>query len=172
MVVVGLVGVLGGCESIECLVGSVVVVLDSPVFDHDSGFSEADEVLDVKALVPQSTVERLDERVLPGGPGFDVGGVGAPDPTPVPHRIGDEFGSVVHPQECRGATIGDESGDGVGDIVTIDGVVDIDGQAFPGELVHDVQQFQPAVAGGLIELEIESPHLVRVGGPEPPRCSV
>jgi hypothetical protein len=40
------------------------------------------------------------------------------------------------------------------------------GQGLPGVLVHDVQQLQPPVIGGLVELEVQSPHVVGALGAE------
>jgi hypothetical protein len=47
-------------------VGSVVVVVDAPVADDDSGLEEAVELPQVEELVAEFPVERLDPGVLPG----------------------------------------------------------------------------------------------------------
>src|SRR5829696_9154810 len=41
---------------------------------------------------------------------------------------------------------------------------DAHGQRFAGELVDDVAQLQPSAVGGLVELEVDGPHVVRVLG--------
>ena len=87
----------------------VVVVLDSPVLEHGFGFGDVGEVLDVEAFVSQASVEGLHERGLPGRSGLDVGGLGAPDPAPVPQSGRDEFGAVVHAQVRRRAPAVDEA---------------------------------------------------------------
>ena len=58
-------GVGGGGEPAEWLVWSVGIVLGLPVFEHDLGFEQAGEFLDVEAFVSQAAVERLHEGVLP-----------------------------------------------------------------------------------------------------------
>ena len=46
-----------------------------------------------------------------------------------------------------------------------DGAVDLHGQGLPGELVDDVGDLQAPVVGGLVELEVDGPDVVRVLGP-------
>src|SRR5438270_920953 len=96
-------GVLGGGEPAQGRVGTVGVVLDPPVLDNDLSLAEIGEVLDVEQLVAYSTVEGLDEGVLPGRAGFDVGTGGARQPAPLAQSPGDHFGTVVHPQIDRRA---------------------------------------------------------------------
>lgn len=66
MVVPPLSSVLGGGEHPEGGVGSVVVVLLSPVGDEDLGFEEGVELLDGEELVAHSGGVGLDPGVLPG----------------------------------------------------------------------------------------------------------
>ena len=72
-----------------------MVVLVSPVFDQDLGFVEAVGELQVEELAAEVAVEGLDERVLPGGTGFDVAESGAGVAAPLFECLGDEFGAVV-----------------------------------------------------------------------------
>ena len=60
-------GELGGGEVAVGAVGSVLVVVDPPVFDEHLGFEEAVEVPAVEELVAEPAVERLDPGVLPRG---------------------------------------------------------------------------------------------------------
>ena len=53
--------------------GSVGVVVDPPVLDDHPGLVEVGEQVFVEALVAQPTVEALDEAVLHGLAGRDVG---------------------------------------------------------------------------------------------------
>ncbi len=56
---------LDRCETAQCTVGSVGVVLDPPCFDNDLGFEQRAELLDVQQLVADAAVEALDVGVLP-----------------------------------------------------------------------------------------------------------
>jgi hypothetical protein len=76
-------GELVGGESSQGRVGTVGVVLDSPVLDNDVGLAEVGEVFDVEQLVTDPAVEGLDEGVLPGRAGLDVGTGGAREPAPL-----------------------------------------------------------------------------------------
>src|SRR5664280_66149 len=58
--------------------------------------------------------------------------------------------------------------------VGVDGAVDFDGQALPGELVDDVEALDGPSVCGLVELEVEGPHDVgsdRAHGPDQEPCS-
>lgn len=152
--------------------GSVVVVVVSPVFEDDAGFEEVGEVLDVEAFVSEAAVERLDPAVLPGGARLDAGGVGGRVPAPVPQRVGGELGTVVHAQMGRCASSGGDLGDDFDGAVGVDAVTDVDGQGFSGELVDDVEQLEAPPGGGLVELEIERPHVIGVLGSQLRRGAV
>ena len=43
----------------------------------------------------------------------------------------------------------------------------VDGQGLAGELVYDVEQLDAAQIGGLVELEVERPHIVGATGAQP-----
>ena len=60
-------GELGGGEVAVGAVGSVLVVVDPPVFDEHLGLEEAVELPAVEELVAEPAVERLDPVVLPRG---------------------------------------------------------------------------------------------------------
>jgi hypothetical protein len=55
----------------------VGVVLDASGLGEDLGLQERGELLGVQQLVAHPAVEALDEGVLPGRAGLDVGGGGA-----------------------------------------------------------------------------------------------
>ncbi len=44
---------------------------------------------------------------------------------------------------------------------------DVDGKGFSGVLVDDVEHLQPALVGGLVELEVQRPHMIRILGAQP-----
>jgi hypothetical protein len=56
---------------------------------------------------------------------------------------------------------GDETLDHRDDLIGVAGAPDAHGERFAGVFVDDVQQFDPPVVGGLVELEVQRPHLVR-----------
>lgn len=63
---------------------------------------------------------------------------------PVGHGVGDELGAVVEPYEPRWSSSFDgEAGESTDDVVGVDGVLDDDGEAFPGELADPVNTRRP-----------------------------
>jgi hypothetical protein len=58
-----------GREVAEGLVGSVVVVVVSPVLDQDLRFVEGVEGLQFEQFAAEVAVEGFEVRVLPGAPG-------------------------------------------------------------------------------------------------------
>ncbi len=101
-----------------------------------------------------------------GGAGLDVGRGRTGHAAPVPQRPGHELGTIVHAQVLGRSPLGDEAlydrDDGVG----VTGSAHPHGQSLPGVLVDDVQQLQPPAIGGLVELEVQGPHLVRALRPQ------
>ena len=79
----------------------------------------------------------------------------------------DGFGAVVHAQVSGGAPLGDEALDGGDDAVGVDAVGGLDAEDLSGELVDDVEQLDAAQARGLVELEIQGPHVVGALGAQP-----
>ena len=161
------VSVGGGGEPSEGLVWPVGVVFGSPVLEHDLGFEEVSEVFCVEAFVSEASVEGLDVGVLPGRAGLDVGGVGAPDAAPVPQRGRDELGAVVHTQVRWSPSLVHELLDGGDDAVGADAARGVDGEGLSGELVDNVEKLDAAQIGGLVELEVQGPHVVGALGAQP-----
>lgn len=104
------------------------------------GPREGAELLDVEQLVSHAAVEALDEGVLPGGAGLDVGDRRAGQATPVPQRPGDELGTIIHPLVPGRSPLGDEALDDGDDLIGVAAAADAPGQGFTGVLVDDVQQ--------------------------------
>ena len=48
--------------------------------------------------------------------------------------------------------------------VGVGAAADVHGEGFAGVLVDDVEQLQSSAVGGLVELEVQRPYLVGVGG--------
>ena len=66
----------------------------------------------------------------------------------------------------RGSPLGDEGFDDGHDLVGVAAAAHAHGQGFTGVLVDDVQQLQPQVISGLVELEVERPDVVGPVGSE------
>src|SRR5580693_3409012 len=67
----------------------------APAFDHDPGLRERIENLPIQQLVPEPSVEALDEAVLPGAARRDISHLRSDGRDPVLHGVGDELRSVV-----------------------------------------------------------------------------
>ena len=157
-----------GCHQIVRSVrpGTVVVLL--VVGDHDLDLGQAREALHSEELVTDTTVERLNERVLPRAAGFDERGPGSAETAPVPQRVGGHCWSVVTPQALRSTVlISNDPVEDVNDPVGVDASFGFHRQGLAGELVHDVQQLDRTAVLGHVPLEIERPHMVRVFCAEP-----
>ena len=66
-----------------------------PAFHDNLRLREGVEDLAVEESIAQSGIERLDEAVLPGTAGRDVGCLRADCGDSTLHSFGDEFGAVV-----------------------------------------------------------------------------
>lgn len=74
------------------------------VADHDTGFVEAGELLDVEQFVADAGVEGLNERVLPRRAGLDERGLGARKATAVAQHVRGQFRArnrVVDPGDTK-----------------------------------------------------------------------
>jgi hypothetical protein len=106
---------------------------------------------------------------LPRRARFDVRAAGPGEPAPVSERVGGQLRPVVAANERRRLpALGDEPVEGGDGLVGIDAAVTLDRQRFAGELVDDVQQLQDPAVGGLVELEVQRPHVIRPLSPQPP----
>ena len=87
------------------------VVIGLPVGDPDFGVEQGDPLVHVQAFVADPVVERLDEPVTPGFAGWDLA-----DPDLVLAKLsqcfGDQFGSVVAPDQHRQTTLGNDELEG------------------------------------------------------------
>ena len=139
-------------------VGLVVVVVDPPVLDEHAGFEEVVEVAAVEELVAEPAVEALDPGVLPRRAGVDEDRRGAVESEPVCDGVRNELGSVVEAYDPgRHAPLGDDPVENPDDVVGVDGAVDLDGEAFAGELVDYLERLQSVTIHGGVELEDERP---------------
>lgn len=91
---------------------------------------------------------------------------------PVAQGVGGQLRTVVTADEAGMAApaLDDAVEAGHGGI-GVDGVTDEIGQRLAGEFVDDVEELDGAARGGDVELVVEGPYVVRVGGSEPAaRC--
>ena len=71
------------------------VEVPPPAFHDDLRLREGVEDLAVEEFIAQPGIERLDEAVLPGTAGRDVGGLRANRADPTLYGLGDELGAIV-----------------------------------------------------------------------------
>src|SRR3954470_24362691 len=143
------------------------VVVLAPVLDDDDGFGEAAELLDVEQLVAHAGVEGLHVGVLPRRAGLDERRLSAAEAAPVLQGVRGQLRAVVAAHVRRRSALGGESlkyGDG---LVCVDAPCDVHRERLAGELVDDVQQLDHPPVGGLIELEVQGPHVIGTLGPQP-----
>lgn len=95
-------------EPAQGSMGTVCVVLDSPLSDKDSWFGHGFELFDVDQFITKPAVERFDLGVLPGRAGLNVDGVRAFQSAALLKSPRDGLRAVIHPQELRCRAFGDE----------------------------------------------------------------
>src|SRR5215211_7843579 len=159
--------VLGGGQAAEGGVGPVGVVLDPPGLDHDLGHGQAGELLEVEQLVTHAAVEGLDVGVFPRRAGLDVPGPGAGQAAPLPQAPRDQLRAVVGAQVRGHAPLGDQAVEHGNEIISAAPAPHPHRERLAGVLIHDVGQLQPPPISGLVELEVDRPHMVGAGRAEP-----
>src|SRR4051812_39148125 len=130
------------------------------VFEDDLRFLQRLEHLSVQQLVPQPAVERLAVGVLPRAPRGDVQRLRPTSGQPAPDRLGDELRPVVAPDELRLASDLEQVLQGRYHTLGIHAPLDLDRQAFPGELIDHRQQLQAPPVGRLVVDEVVAPDVV------------
>ena len=86
------------------------VELVPPRFEDHSGVIDAPELGRVQAFIAEAIVERLGVAVLPGFARLDVVGRRSLGFEPLGQLEGDEFGSVVAPDDGRSSSKSEEPG--------------------------------------------------------------
>ncbi len=115
------------------------VVVFSPAFDDDLGFSQRVEDLPVQQFVPEPGIEALDVAILPGAARLDEGGLGTNSLNPGPDILSNELRSIVAADKCWRPAQDEQIRQGVDDVRRVQPALHQDCQAFPAELVEDVQ---------------------------------
>src|SRR5580704_10034137 len=101
------------------------------------------------------------------GAGRAVGGVRGSEARVIGSRRRDQLGTVISPEIFRCAASEHKVLDDGDDVLCGAGPVDPDRQRLAGVLIHDVAQLEPALVGGLVEHEVDRPHLTVTGGAQP-----
>lgn len=152
---------LAGRDVAERRVRPEVIVILPPAFDLLAGIVERQEPVGVQALVPETAVERFDEGV--------VGRLAWPriverDPVVIGPAIQgqrNEFAAVVRLDPLRQAALMLQTLHDRDDILTLELLVNLDGQALLGEIIHDRQRPEAAADEQGIGHEVHAPALVR-----------
>jgi hypothetical protein len=102
----------GSCEAFrafvtELAVRPMMVVLAAVVLDDHSGFGQSPKLLAVEALVPEASMEALDEAVLPGAARLDVDRLDRVGRQPALDLLGDKLRTVVAAQVGRSSVFRD-----------------------------------------------------------------
>src|SRR5436309_6498654 len=92
---------LGRHQVAERAVGPALIVVDAPCFDLRLGVSHRGELLHVQTFVPESPVERLDERIFYGFAGTDEVEEHPAAIRPVFERPRLELRAVIHRDRAR-----------------------------------------------------------------------
>src|SRR5690606_30788954 len=143
------------------------VVVLTPALNDDPGLGEAVEQLAIQKLVAEPGVEALAIAVLPRASGLYERRLRADRCDPLPHRPGDELRTIVGTNMPRHAAQDEEVGQDVDDVGGFELPVDPDRNAFPGELIDDVQHPElPAVVGAILD-EVVGPDMVGIFRPNP-----
>lgn len=138
-----------------------------PAFDDDPGLRERIENLPIQQLVPEPSVEALDEAVLPGAARRDISRLRSDSRDPVLHGLGDELRSVVRAKALGNAAQDEQVGEHIDDVDGLEFPINPDRQAFVRELVDDVQHpIFPSLMGAILD-EVIRPDMVRPLGAQP-----
>ena len=141
--------------------GPCRIVMDPPCLDHDACLGEGMEDLAIEQLVAELRVEALAVAGLPGTARFDERRLRSHCVDPVPHGRGDELRPVIRSDVTGHAAQDEEVSQNIYDRGRVQLPVDPNGQAFPRELVDDVEhsEFPPVVRPALDE--VVGPDVVR-----------
>ena len=115
------------------------VVVLAPALDDNLCFSERVKKLPVQQFVPEPGVEALDITILPRAAWLDKGGFRADRLDPCSDVLRNELRPVVAAYECGWSTQYEEVCQRIEDICRVQSALHPDCQAFPAELVEDVQ---------------------------------
>ena len=141
-----------------------LVVIPPPVLDLGLCVAETGEPVIVQALVAEPPVEGLDVAVLDRLSGSDEVDGHARGIGPRVEGLPCELRAVVADDDRWSSSRCEHALKHTYNPCTADRRVDLDGQAFPGEVVDDVAGAESAAARERVEGEVHRPPLVRSAG--------
>src|SRR5262249_1782624 len=115
------------------------VEVPAPAFDDDLRLAQCVEDLAVEQLVAQPGIKTLDEAVLPGAAGRDVGRLCPDGADPLLDRLGNELRAVIGTDMPRNAAKDEQVGEHIDDVDRLEPTRHPNSQAFVSELVDDVE---------------------------------
>lgn len=145
-------------------VGPSVIVVVHPGFGDGSGFLEAGEPVLVQAFIPEPAVEAFAGPVLHGFPRLDEVVVDATLMAPLVEGPARELRPVVRQYLIRAASLVDDPVQHTRHPEARKAGVHLDGQALPGEGVHDVEGADAPSIGQSVRGEVHGPLLIRAHG--------
>lgn len=145
-------------------VGSVLVVVPTPILQLFAGVGKAHEPVCVQTLRPEFAVERLDEPVVRGFPGpreveGDVVGIGPEIEVP-----GDELAAIIDPDRLWITDLPANPFERLNDVFSAVAEAGIGRRAEPRMRIDDSQDAQLLAQGELVVHEVHCPDIVRPGG--------
>ncbi len=149
-------------------VGPLCVAVLAPALNVDLCFSERVKELPVQQFVPEpGGVEALDITVLPRAAPLDKGGFRADRLDPGPDVLRNELRPVVAAHECGWAAQYEQVCQHIDNICRVQSALQPDCQAFPAELVEDVQSPERlAIIGAAID-KVIAPDVITILRLEP-----
>lgn len=152
----------------EAVMGSVVVVVEDEQVDPLADFPERLEGVGVQDLPAKGPVEAFDIGILGGFSGFNKNEFNIVGLAPLAQPVADELRSVVDPDHLRQAPRGAQLLEHADHPCGGQAHVRLDPQRLAVEVVHDVEQAEPAPVPQAVVHEVHRPHHVgRVGGEQP-----
>ena len=124
------------------------VVVPPPSVDQDLRFHQCVEDLPVEQLITQRAIEGFAVSVFPWRTWRDVERLHTGLPEPLPHRPGDEFGTIIRPYMRRRPAGDEQIGQGTQHILAPEPSRDRQGQAVPAGIVDDRQDPELAAIVG------------------------
>src|SRR5258708_29603771 len=89
-----LLGELGGGQVAQRAMRPALIILDSPLFDNDSGFQQRAKDFPVQTFIAQLVMEAFDEWLLPRCSWLDVDGFDGVIGHPISDGVSDELRAV------------------------------------------------------------------------------
>lgn len=136
----------------------------APPAGDDPHLLKAVEDFAVEQFISQTGIEAFDIAVLPWAAGLDIEGNDAKPAESLAHRISDELGAVIGSDMLGRPMLDEQIGQHVNHVVRPEAPQRHHRQAFPAELVDNVEHSELATVVRLILDEVVGPHMPRCSG--------